>query len=245
MRIEAVTVCVQYSDFLAWTLAWNKHQFDNWIVVTDSKDTATQQVCAYHHVRCIATDAFYDNDMAFNKGAGINAGLAALRGDDWVIHIDADIALPPRAREMFEQRASLDPMSIYGIDRIMCQNFEDWVNFIAEPELQHTNEVYVNSNAFPLGSRVAKTDNDGYIPIGFFQLWNARATDHLQYPMGSGTSARADMRFARQWARQNRHLIPEVVGIHLESEPAPNGANWRGRQTRPFRLAATAGTSGS
>jgi hypothetical protein len=42
-------------------------------------------------------------------------------------------------------------------------------------------------------------------------------------------------------ARQNRHVIPEIVGIHLESEPAPNGANWRGRQTRPFRLAT--GTS--
>jgi hypothetical protein len=113
------------------------------------------------------------------------------------------------------------------------------VNFIAEPEVQHTDEVYVTANAFQLGSRIAKTDNDGYIPIGFFQLWNTRATGVKQYPMGHGTSARADMGFARQWQRQNRHLIPEVVAIHLESEPAANGANWRGRQTKPFRLAAS------
>lgn len=238
MRIECVTVAVEYSDFLAWSLVFNKKHFDNWIVVTSKSDSKTQALCAYHHVRCIPTDVFYENDQAFNKGAGINIGLNAIKGNDWVAHMDADIILPPRAREMFEQRASLDPASIYGIDRMMCQKFEDWVNFVAEPEVQHTDEVYVTANAFPLGSRIAKTDNDGYIPIGFFQLWNAKRTGIKSYPMGHGTSARADMGFARQWDRQNRHLIPEIVAVHLESEPAANGANWRGRRTQPFRLGA-------
>jgi len=243
MHIEAVTVCVNYADFLAWTLAWNKFHFDDWVIVTDKADSKTQRVCAYHHVRCIATDAFYENDHAFNKGAGINAGLAAIGCTDWVAHIDADMVLPPRAREMFEQRAALEANAIYGIDRIMCRSFSDWMNFIAEPELQHSDEVYVNSTAFALGSRVAKTDADGYLPIGFFQLWNARQSGIRSYPSGHGTSARADMGFARQWPRERRHLIPEVVGIHLESEPAENGANWRGRETRPFRLASAAAAS--
>jgi hypothetical protein len=233
LRIEAVTVCVEYSDFLAWALLWNKKLFDDWVVVTSTSDRQTSQVCAYHHVRCIQTDQFYAGDRAFNKGAGINAGLAALKCTDWVMHLDADILLPPRARDLME-RAALDPQSIYGLDRMMCKSFDDWTKFIASPEVQHSDEVFVTANAFPLGSRVAKTDQDGYLPIGYAQLWNAGKTCKKTYPDGHGTSARADMLFAQAWPRSNRHLIPEIVAIHLESEAAPNGTNWRGRRTAPF-----------
>lgn len=233
MKIECVTVSVGYSDFLAWMLLWNKRHFDDMVVVTSTGDQQTQKVCAYHHVRCVQTDAFYAGGQAFNKGAGISAGLAALSCSDWVVHMDSDILLPPRSRDLI-QRSQADPCSIYGIDRIMCKSFEDWTAFVSDPELQHTDEVYVTANAFPLGSRVAKTDLDGYVPIGYFQLWNAAATNRKSYPSEHGTSARADMVFAQQWSRNTRHLIPEVVGIHLESEDTPKGANWRGRTTQPF-----------
>jgi hypothetical protein len=36
------------------------------------------------------------------------------------------------------------------------------------------------------------------------------------------------------WDRQFRVLLPEVVVLHLESEQAQQGANWRGRTTVPF-----------
>jgi hypothetical protein len=232
MKIEAVTVCVEYADFLAHSLPANKHLFDRIVVVTDTRDTATQRLCAYHHVECVQTDAFYLNDHAFNKGRGINEGLARLDRDGWLVHLDADIVLPPRARELLH-RIELDPTHIYGIDRLMCRSLDAWLDFLAAPELQHADEVFVQANAFALGVRVAKTDQDGYLPIGFFQLWHG-ATGRLHYPDQHGAAARADMMFAQQWRRAERTLIPEIVAIHLESEAAPGGANWRGRRTRFF-----------
>lgn len=234
MKIEAVTICVNYSDFLAHTLLWNRGAFDRIVVVTDKKDKATRDLCEHHFVRCVATDAFYESDRAFCKSGGINAGLAALDGDDWVVHLDADIVLPPRSRRLFEN-AGLSPDTIYGIDRMMCRSFDDWLAYVGQPEVQHSCDAFVQANAFPLGVRVAKMGEDGWAPIGFFQLWNAGATGIRHYP-DHGAADRSDLAFARQWPRGKRALIPEVVGVHLssEAEGSEMGINWRGRRSPPF-----------
>ena len=45
VKIEAVTVCVNYGDFLAVTAEWNRHLFDQWVVVTTPDDELTREVC--------------------------------------------------------------------------------------------------------------------------------------------------------------------------------------------------------
>ncbi len=55
-----------------------------------------------------------------------------------------------------------------------------------------------------------------------------------RYPLHHGDAARTDVQFALQWDRRHRQLLPEVIVLHLESEPAEQGANWKGRTTRPF-----------
>ncbi len=63
-------------------------------------------------------------------------------------------------------------------------------------------------------------------------------TDHghhlRRYPTHHGDAARTDVQFALQWDRRYRQLLPEVIVLHLESERAAQGANWKGRTTRPF-----------
>lgn len=231
--IEAVTVCVSYSDFLAWSLLWNKRHFERLIVVTDHGDKRTKALCEYHHIECFATDAFYNNDKAFDKSAAITEALTHLSCSDWVAQIDADVVLPPRTRGVLE-RAHLNPHHIYGIDRLMCKSFKDWICFVSQPEVQHASNIFVQANAFPLGVRISTMEDDGYTPIGYFQLWNPKHTGRIHYP-GHGTAHRGDMQFARQWGRGERVLIPEIVAIHLESEDLPHmGANWRGRRTHRF-----------
>ncbi len=128
MIVEAVTVCVDYSDFLAHTLPLNKPHLNRLVIVTAPHDRATQRLAAHYNVECVVTEAFYRQGDRFNKGRGINAGLAVLNKRNWLLHLDADIVLPPRTRH-FLDRAQLDPRAIYGIDRMMCSRFSDWARF--------------------------------------------------------------------------------------------------------------------
>jgi hypothetical protein len=235
MRIDAVTVCVNYADFLAWTLPVNKTHFNRMVVVTAPEDRRTRDICEYNHVECLTTNAFYKKGATFNKCAGINEGLRQLGSRDWICHLDADIVLPPRSREMLG-KIDLQPDMIYGIDRLMCRSFDDWTRYVSKPEVQHSCDTFIQANAFPLGVRVGKLSEEGWLPIGFFQLWNAGETGVDTYPE-HGEADRGDMPMGRKWPRAKRALIPEIVGIHLESESMINmGANWSGRTTREFGL---------
>lgn len=234
MKIEAITICTDYSDFLAYSLPLNKAIFDRLVVVTTPSDRKTRDLCEFHHVECIQTDVFYANGASFNKGAAINEALKVLSKDGWIIHFDADIVLPPRTRDLLE-KIDLDPSCIYGIDRIMCRSFEQWSAFLQHPEVQHSCDIFVQANAFPLGVRVAKLKGDGYVPIGFFQMWNPSISSVSVYKEHQAAD-RGDMAFALQWPRRKRLMIPEIVGIHLESEQGKMGTNWNGRSTKPFGI---------
>ena len=236
-EIEAVITCVGYGDFLAATLPLNRSQFHRVVVATTPDDARTRRVCEYWNVQCVTEPRFREG--AFRKGAGINAGLRALRrsgrGRGWVVHMDADIFLPPLACEHI-LRAGLDPSYIYGIDRMMVTDYAAWAEFLAFPDLQHENRVFVHPRPFPMGVRVVTPapGYDGYVPIGFFQLWSPAASGIWDYPEEHTDAGRGDMLFARNWPRARRGFIPEVIGYHLESAPAPMGANWKGRTTPYF-----------
>jgi len=235
MYIEGVIICVGYSDFLAHTLPHNKQHFNRLVVVTDTKDEQTRALCEFHHVECIQTDVFYEDNEKFNKGKGINVGLKTLSLNDWVIHIDADIYLPPLTRHILE-RISLDPKNIYGIDRMMCPNYVEWQKFLLNPKT-HEGWIYVHPTAFPIGVRIAEYMSEGWEPIGFFQMWHPKESGVFEYPPYHGAADRTDVLHAKKFPRNKRQLIPEIIGIHLDSENLnlkDMGKNWNGRQTLPF-----------
>jgi hypothetical protein len=241
VQIEAVVVCVNYSDFLAYTLPANRSQFNNMVVVTDTKDEATVAICNKYNVRCVQTDAFYDGGNRFNKASGINAGLAALRLNGWVVHMDADIMLPPLTRYILE-KLPLDPSKIYGVDRLMCTSHEEWMHYLESARSVHESWAFLHLNLFSVGSRLVQYGEwledgaapDGWVPIGYFQLWHPSATECLSYPGEHGAADRTDVLHAKQYDRAHRELIPEIAVIHLDSEAAPMGTNWCGRQTARF-----------
>jgi hypothetical protein len=236
--IEAVCTCVNYGDFLAATLPTNRYQFDRMVVVTAPEDTATQRVCEFNNVQVVLTDSFNTRWGEFCKGCGINDGLEELGLGDWVVHLDADIVLPPLTKQLIEQ-ANLDKSMIYGADRHILDE-PAWQRHQAMPRLQQEDNVYVHVDQYPLGTRIATSQYGGYLPIGFFQLWNAGASGVKRYPDQHTDAGRTDMLFAAQWPRAKRALLPELVVYHLESEPgAMQGANWAGRKTKPFGAAVT------
>jgi len=236
--IEAVSVCVGYGDFLAVTLPRNLHLFDRLVIVTTPEDRETREVCRRFGVVPVVTREFYRGGDPFNKGRGINKGLDQLSHRDWVCHLDADVILPSRFRNVLRD-ADLDPEALYGCDRVMVRSWWDWLKLRDSGYLQHDYHCRVN---FPKGLEVGcrwANEQYGYCPIGFFQCWHSSADlyqgVHLRpYPTAHNDAARGDVQFAIQWDRRKRHLLPEVVAVHLESEPCSLGANWRGRQTRRF-----------
>lgn len=236
-KLEAVVVCDRYHDFLRCTLPHNKFIFDRIVVVTSHEDRETQRICEFYHVECIPTDVLNTRKKIFCKAEGINEGLAKLSKSDWVVHMDADIWLPPQTRLLLQQ-AGLAKRMIYGIDRFLVKGYDAWDRFLEMPRLQQENYTWVHVDAFPIGTRVMQQRGNGYVPIGFFQLWNPAVSGIKHYPDKHTDAGRTDVLFAMQWPRGLRGFIPEIVGYHLESCDAGMEANWKGRRTAPFTHAA-------
>jgi hypothetical protein len=231
MKIECVIVCKDYSDFLAHTLPDNLQHLDRLVVVTHPDDKATQTLCNKFGVDCLKTEVFHDDGDKFNKGRAINLGLSHLRHDGWLLHIDADIALSHRFRDMLS-RAKLNDQFIYGADRLNVPSYESWIANKPTTVPQHQWRFMVTPHEkFSLGSRLLHSEY-GYCPIGYFQLWHSSL--RRTYPVVNGSAEHGDVLFAVQWPRERRILLPELFVYHLESEQGQMGMNWNGRKTKPF-----------
>ena len=240
MRIEAVTVCINYGDFLAVTAEWNRHLFDHWVVVTSPDDDVTREVCRQYQLQTLLTEEGYDSGGRFNKGALVERGLQMLSTEGWRWHLDADVVFPSHTRKQLEL-AHLDPAVIYGVDRIMVRSWNDWVRlrdsgYVSRP-FDNPHEVRFPPG-FEVGSRWV-VPQSGWVPIGFTQLWHASMEEWRRvrvrpYPGNHGGASHTDVRHSLQWDRRRRQLLPELIAVHLESEHAEIGANWTGRTTAPF-----------
>ncbi len=51
-KLRVVIVCVDYSDYLALTLPYNRHHFDEVLVITTSTDVITREVAKANDCRC-------------------------------------------------------------------------------------------------------------------------------------------------------------------------------------------------
>jgi hypothetical protein len=239
--LEAVTVCVNYSDFLAETIPHNLPLIDLWTVVTTTTDKATSTLCSRYGIRCLQTDCFFrDVDPPrMNKSRGINYGLAHHSHAGWMLSLDADIVLPPQFRRMVEN-AELEPDCLYGMDRVNCLSSAEWDAFRLDPDPQYEWSFLVKAPAWPMGARGAHGDYGGYCPLGFFQLWNSIGSNISRYPIKIDSDMEhTDVLFAIQWARAKRQLLPEGYCVHLQSS-GQKGTDWHGRQSPPFRGAAPA-----
>ena len=239
MRIEAVTVCVGYGDFLAVTARENQHLLEDWVIVTSPDDIETRDVCRRHSIRYVLSEDFRRGGP-FNKARLIQRAIDQVGGKDWILHLDADIVLPRQLRSLLDM-AHVDDRVIYGADRCNLVGYQSWLHLKRDKGCwdNHSFGNYLRfEDSATIGSRWCSKLH-GYVPIGFFQLWHGahmidRGMHQRHYPYHHGDAARTDVQFALQWDRRFRQLLPEIVVLHLESAPSALGANWKGRTTTRF-----------
>lgn len=256
MRIEAISVCASkapgeasYDDFLAVVARHNRGLIDRWIVATVPWDRATLEVCRKFDLEPLIIEEAH-RDGQFQKGRMIARAQRLLAVDAWRLHIDADIVLPTTFRSGL-YAADLDPKKIYGADRVMVKSWEQWEALLASGYLSHQHDYHCRT-IFPRGVEVGSrwaSPRQGWVPIGFFQLWHAEADEfisfqHRAYPERHGEASRTDTQHPLQWDRRQRELLGEVIVVHLESEDAKMGANWSGRKTKRFGPEAKASEPG-
>jgi len=235
--LEVVLTCVDYGDFLNQTLPFILPHADRIVVVTSFTDKLTREVCRKWSVECVPTDVFTEKNESFNKGSAINVGLAMLRQNGWILHMDSDIVVPLTFRNMLAKSA-LDPDCLYGCNRLDVIGWEAWQklkkSWLDSPQFSYS--CLVNSSSeFPLGATLVHKQY-GYMPIGFFQLWHSSYMNKygLRYPDIRGSAEHADVQWAMRWPRKQRILLPTVRVFHLESERIKMGINWSGRKTKIF-----------
>ena len=238
VKIEAVSICLNFSDFLAHTLPFNKNIFDRLVIVTSHEDKETPRVCEYYHVECIRTNVFGED---FNKAKGINVGLNHLSRLDWLVHYDCDIIFPPRTRHLLEI-AKLREDTLYSAHRQMCPSYEEFAKWLAMPTTEHECDIYLHNRGFPLGTQIGKltkNQNDsadlGWTACGYFQMWNEKNKAKKIYPEQFAGFASSDLYFSYQWPREYSAIIPEFSLIHLQTDDhGKMGDNWSGRKTKKF-----------
>lgn len=240
MKIEAIVICKDYSDFLEHTLPENASHLDDMVVVTHKDDKKTQAVCNKNSIHFVTTECFDEYGHTFNKGAAINVGLDHLRGEDWILHLDADIVLCKDFRRMLD-RAQLKKENIYGADRVNVYGWDAWQNLKPQLSIHYQDRWFVDPGfshkadlpeGTRLGTRVVHKEY-GWIPIGYFQLFHS--SHNRRYNVKRGAASGTDILFPAQWKRENRILLPELTVYHLDSELEHKmGTNWKGRKSKPF-----------
>ncbi len=235
LRLEAVTVSVDFDDMLDVTLAVNHPHLDTLIVVTSHEDKKTQAVCHKHGAICVQTDLFSKNGRKFNKGAAINAGFNYFQYFGFRLHIDSDIMLPDNFRRLLFNHHHLATDTIYGADRVDVIG-RDEIDAVRSGGPQHRHKVLVESQqARKIGARFLCPLN-GYLPLGYFQLWHAKC--QKAYPYSLGTAAHDDTMFSALWPRNRRQVLPGVLVYHVLERPARWSENWEGQRKQP-RLGST------
>lgn len=198
--MRAITVCVDYSDYLAVTLPYNSHHFSDILVVTSPSDLSTITLCETLGVATYITDAFYRRQALFNKWLALEEGLDHFGRHGLLCILDSDIVFPANINME------------YLVDRLYTPLRRMNPETTVPPESQWS--------SFPYSANT--TEFSGYTQI-------FHSTDkHLPTPpwhqLDWKHAGGADTFFQANWPESTK-TRPNYEVLHL-GEP---GANWCGR----------------
>jgi hypothetical protein len=205
MLLNAVMVCVDYSDLLAVTLPFNQHHFHRISVVTSSEDTKTQDLADQLGIDCYITDSFYDDGAIFNKWKALEEALDVFGRQGWMCLMDADI-LWPKELPSFE----LEKGNLYCPHRRM---FTHKTDPIPEEEEWGIWRIHPNIREWAGYSQIFHAEDEHLPPAP----WHDITWKH---------AGGADSFFQFRWPEENK-IRPPFEVLHIGEA----GKNWCGRAT--------------
>lgn len=249
MRLVAVTICINYSDYLECVIE-NRVHFDRWVVMTVAGDVATHALCAKYGIECYDSELLQADGRDFhavdNKGPVLNEGLGLVDGSwlmadgrdasagvavnqpstiihqpTWCVVLDADVLLP----RDFGERVRALPLEtgvLYGAaGRKFCETREQF-------EMLRECEPWDR-----LSARHSQA-------LGYLNLFSLEALPN-RYPVRTteGIWEHDDYLFTESFAPEKRRPLPFTV-LHV----GKIGANWGGRVTERY-VARAAKVDGS
>lgn len=203
--LRAAMVCVDYADYLAITLPYNRHHFDEVLVVTTHEDSNTQRLARKHGCGIYCTDAFYRQGAVFNKWLALEEGLDRYGRYGWMCLMDADVLWPKEAK-----LPALEIGCLYSPLRHMLEG--DAQTPIPPEHSWQNIHVHGNINEWAGYTQIFH-DNDHHLPQDRFH-WHETNWRH-----GGG----ADSFFQFRWPSECKKRLPWNV-LHL----GPHGTNWCG-----------------
>lgn len=208
--VEGIVVCVDYADYLQWTLPQAMRLLDRCIVVTSSKDQATQRLCySIPHVSCLVTDAFYEGGAKFAKSRALAIARRYLSLGGWVLFWDADILFPTPSIERLKG-------ALGGLDKSMLY---------APGDRLHLQTGIIGRNVH----------HGGHAAAGFFQLVHSSALANASTPTTSSDASQDDILFSMQFGPPAYLNLPVIHLGPTSADGEPN-VNWSGRKSEPCAL---------
>jgi len=237
-KVTGIVVSVGFADRLRITLPNNLQQLDELVVVTTREDLETRKVCTAaawaRKIILVESDACYQNDHAFNKGAMINRGLAEIKNPDWIVCTDADILLHPHFGAWVSSH-SLNPGCLHGTMRVHLKR----------------SEIHAWLSGRWLGRPVESAAHD-LQPNGYFQLWNRVGSIMCRrWPnvMSENfcSAGGVDSWFYQQFPEDRIVMLAGGMVAHIDGEHE-YGLNWNGQKKgkawRQFAMVAHDGFIG-
>lgn len=201
-NLRAILVSVNYDDLLAITLPYNRHHFDEVMVVTSSTDEATVKVALENRARVCVTDAFYDDGAWFNKWKALEYGLDMFGRHGILCIMDSDILWP---------KFLPDTEYLKGV--LYSPRRRLWLDITQEiPPEHHWVDLPVGYDQEFAGYTQIFHADDPILPD---PPWH-----QLDWIHAGG----ADSFFQMLWDRHNK-IRPRWECLHL----GPPGTNWCGR----------------
>ena len=147
ISIEAVTVCINFSDHLKYCVG-NKKFLDRWVIITVETDFETINLCKQFSLEYYFSNRIYEHGAPFSKGKAINEGVLHIEKSGWLLILDCDIVLPQNFRQVV---ASIAPSkgnlnSLFGVrGRRLIGAPPEYLSTIDYKLLKKVHKVYVEA----------------------------------------------------------------------------------------------------